>query len=97
MQQPTTAQNATPASAKPAVRIVNYAFAPAQLTVAVGQRVTFTNHDSANHTATSDKPGAFDTGNLDQGHSTSITISHPGVYTYYCQFHPFMHGRIVVR
>ena len=79
------------------VAIANFAYAPVQLTVAVGQRVTFINHDSANHTATSDKAGAFDTGNLDQGHSMVITFSKPGVYTYHCQFHPFMHGRIVVR
>jgi plastocyanin len=58
--------------------------------------VTFVNHDQTAHTATSNKP-AFDTGTVRPGKSSRVTLSKPGNYTYYCQFHAFMHGTVVVR
>jgi len=78
------------------VAISNYAFDPATITVAAGTKVTFTNHDQTAHTATSTQP-AFDTGTVKPGHSVTVVLKKPGTYTYYCQFHAFMRGTVVVK
>jgi plastocyanin len=83
-------------SASARVSISDYAFHPATITVEPGTKVTFTNHDQTAHTATSNRP-AFDTGTVQPGHSATVTLKKPGTYTYYCQFHAFMHGTIVVK
>ncbi len=76
--------------------ISGYAYHPATITVAVGTRVTFSNHDQTAHTATSTMP-AFDTGTVKGGQSAAVVLRKPGVYSYYCQFHAFMRGTIVVK
>jgi plastocyanin len=83
-------------SARDAVAIDNFKFVPATLSVKQGARITVTNDDSATHTATADG-GGFDTGNLSQGASKTITLSKPGRYAYHCEIHPFMKGTIVVK
>jgi plastocyanin len=85
-----------PAAHRLALTISGYAFKPVSVTVAVGSRITFTNHDATAHTATSNQP-AFDTGTLKPGKSGTVTLKHAGTYTYYCQFHAFMHGRVIVK
>lgn len=77
------------------VAIENFAFDPGTLTIAVGDTVTWTNNDSAAHTATADD-GSFDSGNIEQGESFSHTFDEAGTYTYVCTFHPNMTGEIVV-
>ena len=86
---------ATPLRGNVNLSISNYAYHPATITVATGARATFTNHDQTSHTATSTKT-AFDTGTFKPGHSATILLKQSGRYTYYCQFHPFMHGAIIV-
>jgi plastocyanin len=78
------------------VAISGYAYAPAKITVTPGTRITFTNHDRTAHTATSTVTG-FDSGTIKPGKRASITVTKPGTYTYYCQFHAFMHGTITVK
>jgi plastocyanin len=77
------------------VTISEFAFAPASLTIATGDTVTWTNDDPVVHTATS-TAGAFDTGELAQDESTSVTFAAPGTYPYLCTPHPDMAGEIVV-
>jgi plastocyanin len=89
-----TRPSATPKSRT--VLIQNYSYHPQTLTVTAGTRVTFTNHDHTAHTATSTS-GTFDTGTLHPGQSTNVVLSKPGKYTFYCQFHAFMRGVIIVR
>lgn len=79
-----------------AVKISNFKFSPASVTVKHGARVTVTNRDSAAHTATADDGHSFDTGNLADGASQTISVSKPGSYPYHCTIHPFMHGTLVV-
>lgn len=79
----------------PGVTIANFAFSPGTTTVHVGDTVTWTNEDSAPHTATA-KDGSFDTGILTKGRSASHTFTQPGTFTYYCSVHPYMHGTVVV-
>ena len=79
-----------------AVTIKDYTFKPAAITVPVGTTVDFKNEDSTAHTATSTESGAFESGAIQPGKSGSITLKKAGTFTYYCAFHPFMKGTIVV-
>ncbi len=77
------------------VHIANFAFAPATLTVAPGQKVTWTNADSIPHTSTSaDK--RWNSGPLTPGTSFSVRFDTPGTYVYGCSIHPFMQAKVIV-
>jgi plastocyanin len=90
---PASASSATPQ----AVTIKNYTFKPAKITVPAGTTVKFTNEDSTAHTATSTDSGVFESGAIQPGKTASITLKKAGTFTYYCAFHPFMKGTIVVK
>ncbi|CAN5549075.1 hypothetical protein BH23CHL10_BH23CHL10_00970 [soil metagenome] len=93
---PMTLAATTPArAATHAVEIADFAFAPATLTITVGDTVTWTNQDAVAHTATS-TTGVFDSGDLEQGESYAVTFTAPGTYDYLCTPHPSMTGRVVV-
>ena len=83
------------AGAGDAVEIVEFVFEPEEITVPAGTTVTFTNQDKAPHTATADD-SSFDTEELGQGDSAEETFDEPGTYSYYCRFHVFMKGSVVV-
>jgi len=78
------------------VEIVDFAFSPANLEIAAGTTVTWTNQGAAPHTATGDG-GSFDTGRLDSGQSGTATFDQPGAFPYVCSFHPDMTGTITVQ
>jgi plastocyanin len=78
-----------------AIEILDFEFAPEEITVPAGATITFTNEDSAAHTATADD-SSFDTKELGQGDSVKETFDDPGTYSYYCRFHVFMKGSVVV-
>ncbi len=40
--------------------------------------------------------GAFDTGHIKPGHSVAVRFTQKGTFSYHCEIHPFMHGKIVV-
>ena len=91
------ASSAAPAAAKAAaVNTKDFAFAPATITVAVGDKVTFKNSDSVAHTVTADDK-SFDSGNLDQGAGWSHVFAKAGTYKYTCAYHSYMHGTVVVK
>jgi plastocyanin len=77
------------------VRIDNFAFAPAELSVAPGTTVVWTNLDDIPHTVTS-TDGAFKSHALDTDDSFSFTFEKPGSYRYFCSLHPKMIGMIKV-
>jgi plastocyanin len=79
-----------------AVTIRDYIYKPASITVPEGTTVTFTNRDSTPHTATSREAGVFESGSIDTGKSGKVTLDKTGTFAYYCLFHPFMKGTIVV-
>jgi plastocyanin len=70
-------------------------FEPAQLTVKVGDTVTFQNTGSQPHTATADD-NSFDTGATSAGESKTITFSKAGTFAFHCSFHPWMKGTVTV-
>lgn len=80
------------------VTVEGFTFGPGTVTVAVGDAVTWTNNDSAPHTATSGSaaPEAFDTGTLEQGESATVVFDTPGTYDYVCRFHASMRGTVIV-
>ena len=78
------------------VTIQNFAFAPASVTIKVGETVTWTNQDSPNHTVVADN-GEFASGSLATGATFSFTFSKAGTYPYHCSIHPSMKGTVVVQ
>ncbi len=105
---PTTAPTATPtanptptptpttaSSSGNSVSIKNFSFTPNSLTVKVGTKVTWTNHDSVTHTVTANQ-GAFNSPVL-PGSSFSFTFTKAGTYAYHCMIHPYMMATIVVQ
>ena len=77
------------------VAISGFSFSPRTVTVNVGDSVTWTNSDAQTHTATSGS--AWDTGDIGNGESKSITMSRAGTFEYICTIHPTMSGTVVVR
>ena len=73
-------------------------YSPQVLTVVVGvnNTVTWTNDDQAPHTVTA-TDGSFNSGNLNAGQAWSYTFTKAGVYTYFCSYHPWMKGTIIVK
>ena len=76
--------------------IEDYLYRPATVTVPAGTTVTFSNRDSAPHTATSKEAGAFESGTIEGGESGRVVLGEAGTFAYYCLFHPFMKGTVVV-
>lgn len=92
---------ATPAAASTAstasVDIMGYKFSPANLTISVGDTVTWTNHDTAPHNVViSDGPVKFTSPTLNQGQTYTYTFTVAGTYNYYCSIHPDMKASVTV-
>ncbi|HSL77036.1 MAG TPA: cupredoxin family copper-binding protein [Candidatus Limnocylindrales bacterium] len=77
------------------VAISGFSFSPRTVTVKVGDSVTWTNSDAQTHTATSGS--AWNTGDIGNGESKSITMDRAGTFDYICAIHPTMTGTVVVR
>src|SRR5262249_29572686 len=87
-----------PAEVEKQIVIDNFTFDPPMLTVPVGTKVTWVNHDDVPHTATSTaKPKRFDSKTLDTDDKFSHVFTAPGTYDYFCAVHPKMTGRIIVK
>lgn len=78
------------------VKIDNFSFGPAALTVPVGTTVNWTNRDDIPHTVVSTE-GAFKSKVLDTDEKFSFTFSKAGSYPYFCSIHPKMTGKVVVQ
>ncbi|MGQ0467787.1 MAG: cupredoxin domain-containing protein [Sporichthyaceae bacterium] len=79
------------------VPIEKNAFTVKDLTVAVGQVVTWTNLDTKPHSVNTTKaPERFDSPLFKQGESWSYTFKTVGAYDYYCAVHPDMLGKVTV-
>jgi amicyanin len=83
-----------PAAAE--VKIDNFSFAPATLTVPVGTEVTWTNRDDIPHNVVNDD-ASIKSKVLDTDDKFSFTFTKPGTYKYFCSIHPKMQGTVVVK
>ena len=82
--------------AGPTIMIDNFSFMSPSLTVPVGAKVTWINHDDVPHTivSTEDK---FKSKSLDTDESFSFTFTQPGSYPYFCSLHPKMVAKVIVQ
>ncbi len=100
----TPAEDKAPAQGKPpvpddrtvTVDIHDGAFDPAQLEVAKGTTVTWTNGDTEAHTVTADN-GLFDSGVIEPGQYYSTWLGGSGTVSYHSKTDPDMKGSVVVR
>lgn len=94
---PSTSSPAKAGASK--VQIKGFSFDPKEVTVHVGDAVTWTNADTAKHSAKSrsgEGPKEFSTKPLGKGDSDSVTFDKPGTYMYVCGFHTYMKGEVRV-
>ena len=78
------------------VSIVDFEFKPAEIAIAAGQSVTWTNNDGAPH-GLEFHDGAAGVNPLLPGAAFTRRFDKPGTYEYNCSVHPYMTGRVVVR
>ena len=97
---PAWAQNSSPvqdAKTPPVeVKIDNFSFSPATITIPAGTTVRWTNRDDIPHTVVSDDQ-KFASKALDTDDQYSYTFTKPGTYGYFCSIHPKMTGKVVVQ
>ncbi|WP_445167989.1 cupredoxin domain-containing protein [Mycolicibacterium sp. Dal123E01] len=79
----------------PTIAITDFRFASPQA-VPPGATVTVTNSDGAEHTVTADSGNAFNVEVDGKGTATLTAPSQPGIYAYHCNYHPMMHGQLIV-
>lgn len=77
-------------------------YAPSTMTVLPGQPVQWYNRSMQPHTVTHDgcgqgEPCAFASAHLHPGEQFSVSGLSPGTYSYHCEIHPFMRGRLHVK
>ena len=77
------------------VKIDNFVFSPAVLTVKLGTEVSWINKDDIPHTVDS-TDGKFKSAALDTDEKFQFRPSATGEYPFYCRMHPKMTGKIIV-
>ncbi len=84
-------------SGKYEVKIDNFSFAPATLTVPVGATVTWVNQDDVPHNIVSSEGKTLKSPVLDTDQKFSYTFAKAGTYPYYCGIHPKMTAKVIVQ
>ncbi len=79
------------------VNIVDFKYGPEAIEVTKGTKVSFTNEDTAKHTATSKPQGKFDSGDISKGQTKPVTFKESGTFNYFCVYHPTMAGKVTVK
>src|SRR5215469_1300613 len=79
------------------VKIDNFSFGPATLTVPVGATVTWTNQDDVPHNVVSTDGKDIKSPVLDTDQKFSYTFTKAGTYDYYCKIHPMMTAKVIVQ
>ena len=78
------------------VAITDFTFSPAELTVSVGDSVTWTNGDALRHSTSADS-GAWSSPEMARGEHYTYVAARAGQFSYRCSAHPVMRGTLVVR
>lgn len=72
-------------------------FQPGVLEVRQGDTVVWVNRDMVPHTATASAKPAWTTGTLFQGQRGQYVVRDRGETGYFCELHPVMEGKLIVR
>jgi plastocyanin len=78
-----------------AIKMQNIAFAPKDVTVKVGQKITWTNEDTVDHNVTADSGADFKSKDFGKGATFEFTPDKAGKITYECTLHPNMKGATI--
>ncbi len=89
-------------AAQPSCAESGSCFLPSEVTVSVGETVTWSNDSSVIHTVTSGNPedgtdGLFDSSIIMSVDTFSHTYTEEGQYNYFCSIHPWMQGSVIVK
>ena len=93
---PPSAAAGAPAATGTEVKIDNFAFNPAVITVKAGTQVIWINKDDIPHTVDSSE-GKFKSAALDTDEKFEFKFSEPGEYPFFCRMHPKMTGKVIVQ
>ena len=93
----TSTAAAAPSGGGVAIKMQNIAFDPKDVTVKVGQKVTWTNDDSVDHNVTSKSGETIKSDNFGKGGTFSFTPTKAGKISYVCTIHPGMTGTLTVQ
>jgi len=74
----------------------DFAFTPAEVDVAAGDTIVWSNADFVPHTATA-RDAAWDSKAIDGSATWRFVARKRGRHEYYCAFHPTMKATLVVR
>jgi plastocyanin len=98
-----TSSSAAPASAQAApvaeasVRIVDFAFEPATITIKPGTTVVWTNDGPTQHTVANKEGNVWESTILEKGGVYRFRFEKAGEYPYWCTLHPSMLGAVIVK
>jgi plastocyanin len=80
-----------------AVAMKNIAFDPAEITVKVGEKITWTNEESVDHDVAAVDGADFESDTFGKGGTYDFTPKKAGTIKYECTLHPGMDGTITVQ
>jgi plastocyanin len=72
------------------------AFSPAEVSIGVGETVTWTNNDTVPHDVTADSFSSGEPGGMEPGATFEHTFDEAGTFDYVCTVHPGMEGSVTV-
>jgi plastocyanin len=79
------------------IRIIDFDFDPALLSITMGQNVRWVNFGSMEHTTTDTSSNAWDSGSLQPGDFFIYHADTPGDFDYICSIHPGQNGLLTVQ
>jgi plastocyanin len=78
------------------IKIENFTFNPASITIKAGTTVTWENADDIPHSVVENNK-VFHSPPLDSGQKFSMVLTTAGEVSYFCGFHNHMTGKIIVQ
>jgi plastocyanin len=87
-----------PAGGPQSVQVImtDRSYDPKEVTVNVGDTITWVNEDAPQHDVVADN-GEFKSELFDSGGTFSFTFAEAGTYPYHCSIHPGMVGTVIVK
>jgi plastocyanin len=79
-----------------AAKIEGFEFRPRELSVSLGDTIAWTNADIVAHSVTADD-NTFDSPDVPARERFVWVASKTGTFTYHCEVHPTMTGKVVVK